>query len=186
MALSADELQRNRFYNENWTVAMESTFLGVLVQQITMGVAEPEYLDTYAIKVLCLPGVLYDPITKELSADQFVWDTTMERSPWIRIYVNKADPAWDDLSTIFTNPVDFHVKFQDANVHVPENAVHDAAERFLVAKAYEHFGEPNYTALRAIFEGCVPHGARPSRRGCNNEVIDVDVIVELSSGSDDN
>ncbi|KAK4432898.1 hypothetical protein Salat_1052000 [Sesamum alatum] len=34
-------------------------------------------------------------------------------------------------------------------------------ERFPLAKAYEHFGEPNYTALRAIFEGCVPHGAGP-------------------------
>ncbi|KAK4421441.1 hypothetical protein Salat_2094700 [Sesamum alatum] len=129
MAPSADELQRNMFYNENWTVAMEFTFLGVLVQEITMGVAEPGYPDSYAIRVevLCLPGVLYDPITKELSADQFVWDTAMEK-PWIRIYVNKADPAWDDLSTIFTNLVDFPVRFQDANVHAPENAVHDASD----------------------------------------------------------
>ncbi|KAK4422921.1 hypothetical protein Salat_1874700 [Sesamum alatum] len=113
MAPSADELQRNRFYNENWSVAMESTFLGVLVQEITMGVAEPGYPNSYAIrvgtlevnqtygtfyyynffeskvrrlyerflrfsKVLCLPGVFYNPITKELSADQFVWDTAME------------------------------------------------------------------------------------------------------------
>ncbi|KAK4433507.1 hypothetical protein Salat_1113000 [Sesamum alatum] len=163
MAPSANELQRNMFYNENWSVAMEFTFLGVLVQEITMGVAEPGYPDSYAIrvgmlevnqtygtfydynffeskvrrlyerflrfsKVLCLLGVLYDPIIKELSADQFVWDTAMERSPWIRIYVNKADPAWDDLSTIFTNPVDFPVRFQYANVHAPENAVHDTAD----------------------------------------------------------
>ncbi|KAK4416642.1 hypothetical protein Salat_2489700 [Sesamum alatum] len=108
MAPSADELQRNRFYNENWSVAMESTFFGVLVQEITMGVAEPGYPDSYAIR------------------------------------------------------------------------------RFPLAKAYEHFREPNYTALRAIFEGHVPHGVGPSRRGCNNEVIDVDAIVELSLGSDDN
>ncbi|KAK4413344.1 hypothetical protein Salat_2747000 [Sesamum alatum] len=58
--------------------------------------------------------------------------------------------------------------------------------RFSLAKAYEHFGEPNYTALQAIFEGCVPHGAGPSRRGWNNEVIDVDAIVEVSSESDEN
>ncbi|KAK4433508.1 hypothetical protein Salat_1113100 [Sesamum alatum] len=58
--------------------------------------------------------------------------------------------------------------------------------RFPLAKAYEYFGEPNYTALRAIFEGCVPHGAGLSCRGWNNEAIDVDAIVEVSSGSDEN
>ncbi|KAK4421515.1 hypothetical protein Salat_2102100 [Sesamum alatum] len=64
-------------------------------------------------------------------------------------------------------------------------------ERFPLAKAYEYFGEPNFNALRAIFQGCKPstskneNRAGPSGSRENTVVIDVDEIVDLSSGSEE-
>ncbi|KAK4415080.1 hypothetical protein Salat_2615100 [Sesamum alatum] len=64
-------------------------------------------------------------------------------------------------------------------------------ERFPLSKAYEHVGEPNFNALRAIFQGCDPSSSKNKNTSGSSGsrdksvVIDVDdQIVNLSSGSE--
>ncbi|KAK4424958.1 hypothetical protein Salat_1689400 [Sesamum alatum] len=76
-------------------------------------------------------------------------------------------------------------------IHAPTEFWEDVFERFPLGKTYEQFDKPNFNALRAIFQGCKPSTSKkentcgPSGSRDNMVVIDVDEIVDLSSGSNE-
>ncbi|KAK4431157.1 hypothetical protein Salat_0877800 [Sesamum alatum] len=69
-------------------------------------------------------------------------------------------------------------------IHAPTDFWEDVFERFPLTKAYEHFGEPNFNALRALFQGYKSITSKnenkvdPSGLRDNMVVIDVDEIVD--------
>ncbi|KAK4439217.1 hypothetical protein Salat_0256600 [Sesamum alatum] len=54
--------------------------------------------------ITSLSGVVYNPRTKELKVAPHIWAAACERKRIAMAYVDLVDPAWDELSKIFTSP----------------------------------------------------------------------------------
>ncbi|KAK4420169.1 hypothetical protein Salat_2429800 [Sesamum alatum] len=165
-------IQQKHLYTPIWTSAHDQCFIDALWDKAMAGCSDVDSFNNiesikYATTVVNL--VMKEAFTVDANCGRYI----------------KLRERYETFSYLISQP-EIHWDRWENTMHAPTEFWQRMFERFPLAKAYEHFGEPNYIALRAIFEGCVPHGAGPSRRGWNNEVIDVDAIVEVSSGSDEN
>ncbi|KAK4392693.1 Inositol polyphosphate multikinase alpha [Sesamum angolense] len=91
----------------------------------------------------------------------------------------------------------FLIKFISKILTTPEDSAINGLV-YSIAKAYEHFGEPNFSARRAMFQSPTPSNtsvsgdrANSSRQSVKHEVVYVDddddsnEVVEVSSGSEE-
>ncbi|KAK4415582.1 hypothetical protein Salat_1239600 [Sesamum alatum] len=111
MGSDAATLQRRVFYNINWTVEMEKTFMDTLVDQIAIGLDEPGYPDSYSIR----QAMRETNREHGLSFDYGFYESRKSRNA--RLYVNLPDPSWESMVIVFRDPIREDSEDDEHNIH---------------------------------------------------------------------
>ncbi|KAL0337763.1 UNVERIFIED_CONTAM: hypothetical protein Scaly_2051400 [Sesamum calycinum] len=111
------------------------------------------------------------------------WEKLRERCETFSYLINRQEIHWDRW---------------DNKIHAPSAFWEQVFQVYSIAKAYEHFGEPNFSARRAMFQSpTLPNAsvsgdrASSSHQSVKHEVVYVDdddnsnEVVEVSSGSEE-
>ncbi|KAK4417984.1 hypothetical protein Salat_1666300 [Sesamum alatum] len=132
MGSDAATLQRRVFYNINWTVEMEKTFMDTLVDQIAIGLDEPGYPDSYSIRQAMREtnrehGLSFDYGFLRIPSKKFVQSIPFilmdfkifcfQKSRNARLYVNLPDPSWESMVIVFRDPIREDSEDDEHNIH---------------------------------------------------------------------
>ncbi|KAK4437326.1 hypothetical protein Salat_0066500 [Sesamum alatum] len=104
MGSDAATLQRRVFYNTNWTVEMEKTFMDTLVDQIAIGLDEPSR-----------QAMRETNREHGLSFDYGFYES--RKSQNARMYVNLPDPSWESMVIVFRDSTREDSEDDDHNIH---------------------------------------------------------------------
>ncbi|KAK4420159.1 hypothetical protein Salat_2428800 [Sesamum alatum] len=105
MGSDAATLQRRVFYNTNWTVEMEKTFMDTLVDQIASVLMSQvtQILIPYAMQCA-------KPIENTVCLSIMVF-----MNP--ELYVNLPDPSWESMVIVFRDPIREDSEDDEHNIH---------------------------------------------------------------------
>ncbi|KAK4421970.1 hypothetical protein Salat_2147700 [Sesamum alatum] len=138
--------QQKHLYTPIWTPAHDQCFIDALWDKAMDGTFTGDSVSSYeavkqATEIVNL--VMKEAFSVDANYNRYI--KLRERFETFSFLISCPEVNWDRWENI---------------LHAPEEFWEDVSERFPIAKAYEHAGEPNFTALRGIFQGCRPSSSK--------------------------
>ncbi|KAK4415079.1 hypothetical protein Salat_2615000 [Sesamum alatum] len=113
MGSDAVALQRRVFYNTNWTVEMEKTFMDTLVDQISIGLDEPGYPDSYSVR----QAMRETNREHGLSFDYGFYESRLSKISECKNVCESSRSFLESMVIVFRDPIREDSKDDEHNIH---------------------------------------------------------------------